>query len=93
MVRRAAAGKLGEFAKAVETEYLKSDLIPLFTTLAADEQVGNVGHFHLPLSSVTFAALHRSSLLVYQVIGMLRQFKFNEYLQTRKRCMGHFDRF
>ena len=50
MVRRAAAGKLGEFAKAVETEYLKSDLIPLFTTLAADEQVGNVGHFHLPLS-------------------------------------------
>ncbi len=39
MVRRAAAGKLGEFAKAVETEYLKSDLIPLFTTLAADEQV------------------------------------------------------
>ena len=50
MVHRAAAGKLGEFAKAVETEYLKSDLIPLFTTLAADEQVGNVGHFHLPLS-------------------------------------------
>ena len=40
MVRRAAAGKLGEFAKAVETEYLKSDLIPLFTTLASDEQVG-----------------------------------------------------
>jgi len=39
MVRRAAASKLGEFAKAIELEYLKSDLIPLFTALAADEQV------------------------------------------------------
>ena len=39
MVRRAAAGKLGEFAKVVEPEYLKSDLIPLFTVLAQDEQV------------------------------------------------------
>ena len=39
MVRRAAASKLGEFAKEVELEYLKSDLIPLFVALAADEQV------------------------------------------------------
>ena len=39
MVRRAAAGKLGEFAKVVEKDYLKSDLIPLFTALAQDEQV------------------------------------------------------
>jgi serine/threonine-protein phosphatase 2A regulatory subunit A len=39
MVRRAAASKLGEFAKVVEMEYLKSDIIPLFTTLASDEQV------------------------------------------------------
>ena len=39
MVRRAAAGKLGEFAKALELDYLKSDLIPLFTALASDEQV------------------------------------------------------
>ena len=48
MVRRAAAGKLGEFAKAVETEYLKSDLIPLFTTLASDEQVAiiNIASYH-----------------------------------------------
>jgi len=38
MVRRAAASKLGEFAKVIELEYLKSDLIPLFTALAADEQ-------------------------------------------------------
>jgi len=38
MVRRAAAGKLGEFAKVVEAEYLKSDFIQLFTMLASDEQ-------------------------------------------------------
>lgn len=39
MVRRAVAGKLGEFAKVIEIDNLKSDLIPLFTALAADEQV------------------------------------------------------
>lgn len=39
MVRRAAAGKLREFAKVVELEYLKCDLIPMFITLAQDEQV------------------------------------------------------
>ena len=39
MVRRAAASKLGEFAKAVESEYVKSDLIPMFVSLASDEQV------------------------------------------------------
>ncbi|XP_063222755.1 serine/threonine-protein phosphatase 2A 65 kDa regulatory subunit A alpha isoform isoform X4 [Bacillus rossius redtenbacheri] len=38
MVRRAAAGKLGEFANVVEVEYLKSDLIPMFVNLAQDEQ-------------------------------------------------------
>ncbi len=38
MVRRAASGKLGEFAKAVEVEFLKSDLIPMFVNLAQDEQ-------------------------------------------------------
>lgn len=41
MVRRAAACKLGEFAKVVEVEYLKSDLIPMFVNLAQDEQVCN----------------------------------------------------
>lgn len=40
MVRRAAAAKLGEFAKVVEVEYLKTDLIPMFVALAQDEQVG-----------------------------------------------------
>lgn len=39
MVRRAAASKLVEFAKVVEVEYLKSDLIPMFINLAQDEQV------------------------------------------------------
>ena len=38
MVRRAAAGKLGEFAKVVEPASVKQDLIPLFHNLAADEQ-------------------------------------------------------
>lgn len=41
MVRRAAAGKLGEFAKVVELESLKNDLIPMFSSLAQDEQVLN----------------------------------------------------
>ena len=45
MVRRAASGKLGEFAKVVEIEYLKSDLIPMFVNLAQDEQVSNVIYF------------------------------------------------
>ncbi|KAM4015433.1 serine/threonine-protein phosphatase 2A 65 kDa regulatory subunit A beta isoform [Anomaloglossus baeobatrachus] len=40
MVRRAAASKLGEFAKVLELEYVKNDIIPLFTNLASDEQVG-----------------------------------------------------
>lgn len=38
MVRRAAASKLGEFAKVVELEYLKSDLIQMFVQLAQDDQ-------------------------------------------------------
>lgn len=39
MVRRAAASKLGEFAKVLELDYVKTDIIPLFTALASDEQV------------------------------------------------------
>jgi len=54
MVRRAAASKLGEFAKVVEVEFLKSDLIPMFVNLAQDEQVyfyerHNIHHKFLPL--------------------------------------------
>ena len=39
---RAASGKLGDFAKVVEVDNLKSDLVPMFVNLAQDEQVGNV---------------------------------------------------
>ena len=42
MVRRAAASKLGEFAKVLELDYVKSDIISLFTALASDEQVGDL---------------------------------------------------
>ncbi|XP_075243674.1 serine/threonine-protein phosphatase 2A 65 kDa regulatory subunit A beta isoform-like isoform X2 [Convolutriloba macropyga] len=38
MVRRAAAGKLGEFAKVVEVDALKNVVIPMFVNLASDEQ-------------------------------------------------------
>lgn len=38
MVRRASASKLGEFAKVLEPEYLKSDIISLWSHLANDEQ-------------------------------------------------------
>ncbi|KAL5270366.1 hypothetical protein ACHWQZ_G001177 [Mnemiopsis leidyi] len=38
MVRRAAASKIGEFAKVVEMEHLKGEIIPLFNSLANDEQ-------------------------------------------------------
>lgn len=44
MVRRAAASKLGEFAKVLELDYVKSDIIPLFTALASDEQVNAHAH-------------------------------------------------
>ena len=38
MVRRAAASKLGEYAKAVEPEHLRQEVVPLFNNLANDEQ-------------------------------------------------------
>ncbi|KAG0414641.1 hypothetical protein HPB47_008184 [Ixodes persulcatus] len=38
MVRRAAASKLGELAKAVEAEWVKTDLVPMWAYLAQDEQ-------------------------------------------------------
>ena len=43
MVRRAAASKLGEFAKEVGSEHLKSEVIPMFVELAGDEQVSTFG--------------------------------------------------
>lgn len=38
MVRRAAASKLGEFAKVVESDYLRQELVQQFNSLANDEQ-------------------------------------------------------
>ncbi|XP_031200977.1 serine/threonine-protein phosphatase 2A 65 kDa regulatory subunit A beta isoform isoform X2 [Mastomys coucha] len=38
MVRRAAASKLGEFAKVLELDSVKTEIVPLFTNLASDEQ-------------------------------------------------------
>jgi len=62
MVRRAAASKLGEFAKAIELEYLKSDLIPLFTALAADEQVSTVCIFVFVHFNIMTAHYNHASL-------------------------------
>lgn len=39
MVRRAAASKLGEFAKVLEKEFITEELHGTFCDLAADEQV------------------------------------------------------
>jgi hypothetical protein len=39
MVRRAAASRLGDFAKVQEEDYLKNDFVQLFQDLARDEQV------------------------------------------------------
>ncbi|KYQ93812.1 protein phosphatase 2A scaffold subunit [Tieghemostelium lacteum] len=38
MVRRAAASALGNFAKQIEKEAVKSEILPLFQTLSNDEQ-------------------------------------------------------
>lgn len=38
MVRRSAASKLGEFAKVLERDYVKTDMVKLWTQLAWDEQ-------------------------------------------------------
>jgi serine/threonine-protein phosphatase 2A regulatory subunit A len=38
MVRRAAASKLGDFAKVLEDDYLKNDMLTMFDDLAKDEQ-------------------------------------------------------
>ena len=54
MVRRAAAAKLGEFANAVEMEYLKSDIIPMFVNLAQDEQVNNVTFLQKEIENLVF---------------------------------------
>lgn len=44
MVRRAAAHRLGDFAKAVEREHVARELLPLFTELTNDDQVRRRAH-------------------------------------------------
>jgi serine/threonine-protein phosphatase 2A regulatory subunit A len=44
MVRRAAASKLGDFAKVQEEDYLKNDVVQMFEELAKDEQVSRLLH-------------------------------------------------
>jgi hypothetical protein len=39
MVRRAAAQRLGGFAKSVEKDYVSRELMPLFTDLMQDGEV------------------------------------------------------
>jgi len=58
MVRRAAAGRIGEFAKVVELDFLKSDLIPMFINLAQDEQVTISSTFYIQIfaTNVVLAA-------------------------------------
>lgn len=56
MVRRAAASKLGEFAKVLELDYVKTDIISLFTALASDEQVS--GGTCLVLASCSAVPTH-----------------------------------
>lgn len=64
MVRRAAASKLGEFAKVLELDYVKSDIISLFTALASDEQVWRS---LLPSQPIQFVLL----CLIFQVTELL----------------------
>jgi serine/threonine-protein phosphatase 2A regulatory subunit A len=74
MVRRAASGKLGEFAKAVEVEYLKSDLVPMFVNLAQDEQVSNDSVRLLAVEAcVSIASLLQTEDVEQLVMPTLRQ--------------------
>lgn len=42
MVRRAAAQRLGAFAKAVERDHVSRELMPLFTDLTQDGEKGSL---------------------------------------------------
>lgn len=71
MVRRAAASKLGEFAKVLEPEFLKSDIIQLWTQLAADEQ--DSVRLLAVEACVSIAGLLPSEDLESSVMPILRQ--------------------
>jgi serine/threonine-protein phosphatase 2A regulatory subunit A len=70
MVRRAAASKLGEFAKVVEPEYLRQELVSLFTNLANDEQ-DSVRLLAIE-AGIAMASLFRPEDLEQQMMQTLR---------------------
>lgn len=70
MVRRAAASKLGEFAKVIEPDYLRQELVPLFTNLANDEQ-DSVRLLAIE-AGITMAGLFRHEDLEQQMMQTLR---------------------
>ena len=64
MVRRAAASKLGEFAKVLELDNVKSEIIPMFSNLASDEQVSQSSTFIVQVSLGRSAPLRLSGPLL-----------------------------
>ncbi|CAF3961621.1 unnamed protein product [Rotaria sp. Silwood2] len=70
MVRRAAASKLGEYAKVVEPEYLRQELLSLFTNLANDEQ--DSVRLLAVEAGISMANLFRHEDLEQQVMQTLR---------------------
>ena len=70
MVRRAAASKLGEFAKVVEPEHLRQELVPSFTSLATDEQ-DSVRLLAIE-AGIAMASLFRHEDLEQQMMQTLR---------------------
>lgn len=70
MVRRAAASKLGEYAKVVESEYLRQEVVPLFTGLASDDQ--DSVRLLAVEAGITIASLFRHDDLEQQLMQTLR---------------------
>ena len=70
MVRRAAASKLGEFAKVAEPEYLRQELVQQFNNLANDEQ-DSVRLLAIEAGN-TMAGLFRHEDLEQQMMQTLR---------------------
>ena len=70
MVRRAAASKLGEFAKVVEPEYLRQELVQQFNNLANDEQ--DSVRLLAVEAGIVMAGLFRNEDLEQQMMQTLR---------------------
>lgn len=78
MVRRAAASKLGEFAKVLELDNVKSEIIPMFSNLASDEQVSQSSAFTMQVSSGRSAPL--------RLLGPLIPYPSTVFPRTRCGC-------